>query len=50
VVERGLGSSLLPTELARRDLGVFVEMKRLFSIAPKDEKGGKVAEVIYANL
>jgi hypothetical protein len=50
VVERGLGSSLLPTELARRDSGVFVEMKHLFSIAPKDEKGDKVAEVIYADL
>jgi hypothetical protein len=27
---RGLGSSLLPAELASRDLGVFEEMKCLF--------------------
>jgi hypothetical protein len=30
--------------------GVFEEMKRLFSIALKDEKGGKVTEVISADL
>jgi hypothetical protein len=44
----GLGPSLPPAELARQDSGVFVEMKRLFSIAPKDEKGGKVMEVFLA--
>jgi hypothetical protein len=33
---------------AQRDSGVFVEMKRLFSIAPKDEKGGEVAGVFLA--
>jgi hypothetical protein len=48
VVERGLGSSLPPADQARRDLGVFVEMKRLFSIAPKDEKEGEVAEAFLA--
>jgi hypothetical protein len=31
VVERGLGSSLPPVELARRDSGVFKELKYLFS-------------------
>jgi hypothetical protein len=31
----GLGSSLPPVELARRDLGVFEELKRLFSTTPK---------------
>jgi hypothetical protein len=40
-----LGSSLLPAELARKDSGVFTEMKHLFSIAPKDGKGGEVMEV-----
>jgi hypothetical protein len=50
VVERDLGSSLPPTELVRRDSYVFVVMKRLFSFAPKDEKGGKVAEVICVDL
>jgi hypothetical protein len=40
-LERGLGSSLPPTE-PQRDSGVFAEMKRLFSIAPKDGKGGEV--------
>jgi hypothetical protein len=35
VVERGLGSSLPPTELARWDSVLFREVKRLFSIAPK---------------
>jgi hypothetical protein len=48
VVERGLGSSLPPTELARRDSGVFVEMKCLFSIALKDGKGGEVGGVFLA--
>jgi hypothetical protein len=48
VVERGLGSSLPPAELARRDLGVFVEMKCLFSIVSKDEKGGEVVKCFYA--
>jgi hypothetical protein len=45
VVERGLGSSLPPAELARRDSGVFAEMKCFFSITPKDGKGGEVAGV-----
>jgi hypothetical protein len=31
----GLGSSLPPTELARRDLGVFEELKRPFSTTPE---------------
>jgi hypothetical protein len=35
VVEKGLGSSLPPTDLARRDSTLFREVKRLFSIAPK---------------
>jgi hypothetical protein len=35
VVEKGLGSSLPPTELARRDSALFGEVKRLFSIAPE---------------
>jgi hypothetical protein len=48
VVERGLGSSLPPTELVRRDSCIFVEMKHLFSFAPKDEKGGEVMEVFLA--
>jgi hypothetical protein len=48
VVEKGLGSSLPPAELARRDLGVFVEMKRLFFIVPKDGKGGEVTEGFLA--
>jgi hypothetical protein len=30
-----LGSSLPPTELARRDSGVFEELKRLFSTTPE---------------
>jgi hypothetical protein len=35
VVERGLGSSLPPAELVRRDSALFGEVKRLFSFAPK---------------
>jgi hypothetical protein len=35
VVERGLGSSLPPAELARRDSALFVEVKCLFSTAPE---------------
>jgi hypothetical protein len=31
----GLGSSLPPAKLARRDSGVFEELKRLFSITPE---------------
>jgi hypothetical protein len=38
VVERGLGSSLPPAELASRDSALFRDMKRLFSIAPEVEK------------
>jgi hypothetical protein len=34
----GLGSSLPPAELARRDSGVFEELKRLFSTTPKVRK------------
>ena len=33
-VERGVGSSLPPAELARRDLALFEKMKCIFSIAP----------------
>jgi hypothetical protein len=33
-----LGSSLPPAELARQDLGVFEELKRLFSITPEVRK------------
>jgi hypothetical protein len=33
----GLGSSLPPAELARRDSGVFEELKRLFSTTPEVE-------------
>jgi hypothetical protein len=32
----------------RQDSGVFVEMKHLFSIASKDEKGGEVMGVFSA--
>jgi hypothetical protein len=46
VVERGLGSSLPPAELARWDLGIFVEMKHLFSLAPDARTRGEVTEVI----
>jgi hypothetical protein len=35
VVERGLGSSLPPTELARQDSALFGEVKCLFSTTPK---------------
>jgi hypothetical protein len=38
VVERGLGSSLPPTELARRDSMLFGEVKCLFSTVPKVRK------------
>jgi hypothetical protein len=38
----GLGSSLPPTELARRDSGVFEKLKRLFSTTPEV---GKETEV-----
>jgi hypothetical protein len=38
VVERGLGSSLPPVELVRRDSTLFGEVKRLFSTAPESEK------------
>jgi hypothetical protein len=48
VVERGLGSSLPPAKVARRDLGVFVEMKRLFSLASDARTGGEVTVVIVA--
>jgi hypothetical protein len=34
----GLGSSLPPAELARRDSGVFEELKRLFSTTPEVRK------------
>jgi hypothetical protein len=32
----------------RRDSSIFVEMKRLFCIAPNDKKGGEVAKVFLA--
>jgi hypothetical protein len=35
VVEKGLGSSLPPAELAGQDSTLFGEVKRLFSTAPK---------------
>jgi hypothetical protein len=43
-----LGSSLPPAELARRDSGVFEEIKRLFSIAPKVRRSGEVMGVFLA--
>jgi hypothetical protein len=42
----GLGSSLPLAELARRDLGIFEELKRLFSTTPKSEKKQKRTKVI----
>jgi hypothetical protein len=38
----GLGSSLPPVELARRDSGVFEELKRLFSTTPEVRKETEV--------
>jgi hypothetical protein len=38
VVERGLGSSLPPAELARQDSALFGEVKCLFSTAPEVRK------------
>jgi hypothetical protein len=38
----GLGSSLLPAELVRRDSGIFEELKRLFSFTPLSRFGGDV--------
>jgi hypothetical protein len=38
VVERGLGSSLPPAELARQDSVLFGEVKCLFSTAPEVRK------------
>jgi hypothetical protein len=38
----GLGSSLPPVELARRDSGIFEELKRLFSFTPMSSFGGVV--------
>jgi hypothetical protein len=35
VVEKGFGPSLPPAELARRDSGVFEELKCLFSTTPE---------------
>jgi hypothetical protein len=46
VVERGLGSSLPPAELARQDSMLLVEMKCLFSIAPEARKGGESPECL----
>jgi hypothetical protein len=48
VVERGFGFSLPPAKLVRRDSGVFVEMKCLFSLAPDARTGGEVTMVIIA--
>jgi hypothetical protein len=41
----GLGSSLPPADLARRDSGVFEELKRLFSTTPEVRKETEVTEV-----
>jgi hypothetical protein len=41
----GLWSSLPPAELARRDSGIFEELKRLFSTIPEVGKGTEVTEV-----
>jgi hypothetical protein len=41
----GLGSSLPPAELARRDSGVFEKLKRLFPLGRKSEKKRKRTEV-----
>jgi hypothetical protein len=49
-VERGLGSFLPPTELARRDSGVFEEMKWLFSFTPKVGRSGEVTKVVVTIL
>jgi hypothetical protein len=38
----GLGSSLPPAELARRDSAVFEELKRLFSTTPEVENQTEV--------
>jgi hypothetical protein len=38
MVERGLGTSLPPAELARRDSALFVKMKCLFFITPEARK------------
>jgi hypothetical protein len=43
-----LGSSLPPAELAQRDLGIFEELKHLFSIALKVRRSGEVTEQVYA--
>jgi hypothetical protein len=40
--------SLPPAEQARRDSGVFVELKRLFSIAQGARTGGEVMGVLLA--
>jgi hypothetical protein len=42
-----LGTSLPPAELARRDSGVFEEMKYLFSITPEARKGGESPECLF---
>jgi hypothetical protein len=39
-----LGSSLPPIKLARRDFGVFEEIKCLFSIVSKVGRNGEVVE------
>jgi hypothetical protein len=38
----GLGSPLPPAKLARQDLDVFEELKRLFSFTPMSRFGGVV--------
>jgi hypothetical protein len=43
--KEGLGSSLPPTELARRYSGVFEESKRLFSTTPEVKKKRRRMEV-----
>jgi hypothetical protein len=42
----GLGPSLLPAELARRDSSVFEELKRLFPLRRKSEKKRKRTDTV----
>jgi hypothetical protein len=43
----GLGSSLPPTELARRNSDIFEELKRLFSFTPLSRFGGNVTRCFH---
>jgi hypothetical protein len=47
VVERGLGSSLPPAELARRDSALFGEVKHLFSTVLEAEKQRPKSRVFF---